>query len=127
MNNTLIKGLQVLEVLARAHRPLGVSELADVAGLGKSAIHRLLQGLVELGFAQKDPEKGLYWATLKVWELGEAVLSRLDLRRAAEGPLNALRETTRETVHLAILEGIEVVYVIRLDSPQPIRLSSRIT
>jgi len=126
MNNTLIKGLQVLEVLARAHRPLGVSELADVAGLGKSAIHRLLQGLVELGFAQKDPEKGLYWATLKVWELGEAVLSRLDLRRAAEGPLNALRETTRETVHLAILEGIEVVYVIRLDSPQPIRLSSAV-
>jgi IclR family transcriptional regulator, KDG regulon repressor len=86
----------------------------------------LLQGLVELGFAQKDSEKGLYWASLKVWELGQAVLSRLDLGRAAEGPLHALREATRETVHLAVLEGTEVVYVIRLDSPQPIRLSSAV-
>ena len=126
MNNTLIKGLQILEVLARATRPLGVSELAGVAGLGKSAIHRLLQGLVEQGFAQKDDDKGVYWATLKVWELGEAVLSRLDLRRIAEPTLYALREQIRETIHLAVPEGGEVVYVTRLDSPQPIRLSSAV-
>ncbi len=126
MNNTLIKGMHLLEYLARSDHPVGVTELARAVGLGKSGVHRLLQALVELGFARKDDDKGVYWVTLKLWELGQLVLSRLDLRRAAEAPLHALREATRETVHLSVMEGGQVVYVIRLDSPQPVRLSSEV-
>ena len=126
MNNTLIKGLGLLEVLAHADRPLGVTELATRIGLGKSNVHRLLQALVELGYVRRDGETGAYAASIRLWELGSAVLANLDLKRAAQGWMDWLLDRTRETVHLSVLDGDEVVYVDKLDSPEPVRAYTQI-
>lgn len=84
MNNTLVKGLQLLEVLsARDGGAAGISELAADLQLGRSNVHRLLQALVELGYVVKDGERGSYRASLKIWELGARALHRLDFREAA--------------------------------------------
>jgi len=126
VNNTLVKGLAVLEALARSDRPLGVTELATRLELGKSNVHRLLQALTELGYAQRDEATSAYRATIRLWELGSAVLGNLDLRDAAAPYMETLRERSRETVHLSILDGDEVVYVHKLDSPEPVRAYSQI-
>jgi IclR family KDG regulon transcriptional repressor len=126
MNNTLIKGLGLLEVLAHSGRPLGVTELASRVGIGKSNVHRLLQALVELGYVRRDADSGAYAASIRLWELGAAVLANLDLRRAAQSWMDWLLERTRETVHLSVLDGDEVVYVHKLDSPEPVRAYSQI-
>jgi DNA-binding IclR family transcriptional regulator len=126
MNNTLVKGLGLLEVLARSERPMGVTELATHIGLGKSNVHRLLQALVELGYVRRDAASGGYAASIRVWELGASVLANLDLRRAADGWMAWLLDRTRETVHLSVLDGDEVVYVHKLDSPEPVRAYSRV-
>jgi IclR family KDG regulon transcriptional repressor len=126
MNNTLVKGIGLLEVLARSERPMGVTELATRLGIGKSNVHRLLQALVELGYARRDAAGGTYAATIRLWELGSAVLAHLDLRRAAQSWMESLLECTRETVHLSVLDGDEVVYVHKLDSPEPVRAYSSI-
>ncbi|MEP5718578.1 MAG: helix-turn-helix domain-containing protein, partial [Alphaproteobacteria bacterium] len=52
MNNTLVNGMALLEVLAHSDRALGVSELAARVDLGKSNAHRLLQTLTELGYVR---------------------------------------------------------------------------
>ena len=126
MNNTLIKGLGLLEVLAHSDRPLGVTELAGRIGLGKSNVHRLLQALVELGYVRRDGEGGAYAASIRLWELGSAVLANLDLKRAAQDWMDWLLDRTRETVHLSVLDGDEVVYVHKLDSPEPVRAYTQI-
>ncbi|MFO1197831.1 MAG: IclR family transcriptional regulator [Burkholderiaceae bacterium] len=126
MNNTLVKGIALLEMLAHSDRPLGVTELAARAGLGKSNAHRLLQALVELGYARHDADAGTYSVSIRLWELGSAVLANLDLRRVAEPWMQRLLEDTRETVHLSVLDGDEVVYVHKLDSPEPVRAYSQI-
>jgi DNA-binding IclR family transcriptional regulator len=126
MNNTLIKGLGLLEVLAHSDRPMGVTELAAQMSIGKSNVHRLLQALVELGYARRDESHGTYSASIKLWELGSAVLTHLDLRRTAQSHMEWLLERTRETVHLSVLDGDEVVYVHKLDSPEPVRAYSQI-
>jgi IclR family KDG regulon transcriptional repressor len=126
VNNTLIKGLGLLEVLAHADRPLGVTELAARIGLGKSNVHRLLQALVELGYVRRDGDAGAYAASIRLWELGSAVLANLDLKRAARGWMAWLLERTRETVHLSVLDGEEVVYVDKLDSPEPVRAYTQV-
>lgn len=121
MNNTLIKGLGLLEVLARSDRPMGVTELANRLGIGKSNVHRLLQALVELGYARRDEENGSYAASIRIWELGSAMLANLDLPRVAQAWMAWLLDRHRETVHLSVLDGDEVVYVHKLDSPEPVR------
>ena len=54
MNNTLIKGLRLLEVLVARAQPVGISELAQELEMGASNVHRLLQALVELGYAVNE-------------------------------------------------------------------------
>lgn len=126
MNNTLIKGLALLELVARAKKPLGVTELATQLGIAKSHAHRLLQGLVELKYVQHDPLTRGYAASVRLWELGSSVLEGLDLRRVAEPHMQTLLEQTRETVHLSVLDGHEVVYVHKIESNEPVRAYSQI-
>ncbi len=126
MNNTLIKGLGLLETLSHADQPMGVTELANRLDIGKSTVHRLLQALVEQGYVRRNEASGSYAASIKLWELGSAVLSNLDLRHASQSWMAWLLERTRETVHLSVLDGDEVVYVHKLDSPEPVRAYSSI-
>ena len=125
MNNTLIKGLGILELLARCNGPLGVTDIATALSLPKSNAHRLLQALADLRYVIRQPG-GKYSASIKLWELGSAALSGFDLRRHAEAVMEALMEKTGESVHLSVLDLKEVVYVHKVESPNPVRAYSQI-
>jgi DNA-binding IclR family transcriptional regulator len=126
MDTTLLKGLTVLEALAASREPRGVTELANELGMLKSNVHRLLQTLAHRGYVRKDAASGRYECTLKVWELGALLAERLDVRRAARPHVAALAERTSETVHLSVLDGADVLYVDKAESPQPVRAYSRV-
>jgi IclR family KDG regulon transcriptional repressor len=121
VDKTFLKGLVLLEAMANSEKSCGVTELASQLALTKSNVHRLLQGLVHQGFARKVPETGRYELTVKLWELGAKVFQRLDLRREALPYMKLLADETQETVHLSILDGTDVLYVEKIDSPQPVR------
>ncbi|WP_420995671.1 IclR family transcriptional regulator [Cupriavidus sp. 30B13] len=126
MNNTLIKGLGVVELLAHSARPLGLTEIAAHMGLAKSNVHRLLQALTDMNYVIRDASGTGYSPSIKLWELGSAVLARLDLRRHAEAWMDQLMHTSGESVHLSVLDGGEVVYVHKIDSPNPVRAYTQI-
>ncbi len=126
MNTTLTKGLRILELLAQSDERIGITVLAERIGAAKSNTHRILQTLVELGYADHRLEDRSYGATIRLWELGSAVLAHLDLRRAAFAWMEWLLERSRETVHLSVLDDHEVVYVHKLDSPEPVRAYTQI-
>jgi DNA-binding IclR family transcriptional regulator len=126
MNNTLLKGLAVLELLSRSGQPLGVTQIARELQLAKSNVHRLMQALVDTRFVLRDDASGTYAPSVKLWELGSAVLAGLDLRRHAQRQMDALMAQTGESVHLSVLDGREVVYVHKVESLQPVRAYSQI-
>lgn len=126
MDTTLLKGLDVLEAIATRAEPCGVTELAQELGLVKSNVHRVLQTLAHRGYVRKDERSGRYACTLKIWELGATVVDRLDVRPAARPAVEALAARTSETVHLSVLDGNEVIYIDKVDSPHPVRAYSRI-
>lgn len=121
MDKTFLKGLTLLELLARSEKPCGVTELAQEMQLTKSNVHRLLQGLVHQGFARNIDGSGRYELTMKLWELGSHVFGRLDVRQIAIPYMEELAAETSETVHLSALEGEDVLYLAKIDSPQPVR------
>lgn len=116
------RAFQLLDVLARGDA--GVSELARATGLHKATVHRLIRTLRQLGLVELAPDGTRYRLGLRLLELGGRVLARLDLRDAARPYLTELRERTRLTVHMAILDGAEVVYIDKLDSPANLRMAS---
>lgn len=127
MDKTLLKGLEVLEALARSESSRGVSDLARELGLTKSNVHRTLQTLCAAGYVRKEEGAGSYECTLKLPHLAASILGRLDLKRIAQPHMQVLAATTLETVHLSVLDGAEVFYVHKIDSPQPVRAYSEIS
>jgi len=121
LDKTFVKGLVLLEALAKHERGSGVTELANQLMLNKSNVHRLLQALVHQGFARKNEDTGRYELTMKLWELGSGLANRLDVRVEALSFMKELAEQTQETVHLSLLDGVEVLYIEKIDSPQPVR------
>lgn len=120
MDKTLLKGLQVLEALARSSRPRGVSDLAKELDLTRSNMHRTLRTLVESGLVCQE-ESGNYACTLKLFELGSAIPARSDIAGLADPIMLALSEQTRETVHLSALDSGDVIYLHKIDSTHPVR------
>ena len=126
MNNTLIKGLRIVELLAHAERPLSLTEIALRLGMEKSNVHRLLQPLAEMRYIARNQETGRYTASIRLWELGSVVLERLDLKCQAADGMQELMEATGESVHLSVMEQGDVVYVHKVDSLNPVRAYSQI-
>ena len=126
MDSTLVKGLTVLEWLARQPRPCGVSEAARALGLARSNAHRTLQTLVACGFAQQNPETSAYRPSLRLFELGSLVGAAADTTLLVRPHLARLASATGETIHLAQLEGADIVYLDKFDSPLPVAAYSRV-
>lgn len=123
MDTTIAKGLRVLNRIAHADAPVGVTAMAKEMGLEKSNIHRTLTTLMALGYVQKDDATGRYGPTLKVWELGMKVVTRHPMVRAARPFMQMLHQQTQETVHLTILDGIDNIYLDQIRAPVPVRIT----
>ena len=120
VDSTLSKGLAILEKLTTLKTGMGVSELSRELGLTKSNTFRLLQSLSTLGYVRREPDK-TYSATLKTWQVGRAVVENMNLRTAAEQMMRYLSEETQETIYLAVRDGLNVVYIDKVESTKPIR------
>ncbi len=113
---------RLLKQYSSREREFGVTELAQRLGLGKSTVHRLLATLTAEHLLEQDEFTGKYRLGIAMHDLGAAVATHLDLHEAVIPPMEQLRNMTGETVQVAVLDGREVVYVERLDSPQTLRL-----
>lgn len=114
----------VLDALAASESALGVSELARRTGLPKSTAYRLLRALVTTRLIERDG--AAYRLGLRLFELGQQVPRQRDLELLAAPVMADLREATRHTVHLAVLQGTEVVYINVLPGPNAPSLPTRI-
>ncbi|MEI2416999.1 IclR family transcriptional regulator [Orrella sp. JC864] len=126
MGKTLTKGLQLLERLAASPEPVSILELSRDLDLVQSNVHRLLQTLMQCGYVQQDALTRRYRCSMRLWELGTQLSDRLDLPRIARPHMQELARQTQETVHLAILDGTDVLYIDKIDSPQPVRSYTRV-
>lgn len=110
------KTLSVLDALAPDVR--GANRLGDIAaraGLPRSTVHRILQRLVEHGYARAEGD-GRYVAGARVLALAGGVLRQLD-RGYLTPVLQALCDDVDHTVHYALLTGHEATYVEKLEVP----------
>jgi DNA-binding IclR family transcriptional regulator len=109
------KALELLSVFSFREPRLSLADLASRTGIPRATAFRLLSTLEQSGFL--DKVHGAYQLGIKCFVLGNIVAGGLDLRETARPHLAALRESTRETTQLAILDHWQVVYLERMLSP----------
>lgn len=126
LDKTLLKGLQVLTHVVDSDSAVRITDVGLAMNLTKSNAYRLLRTLEAAGFIKQDPATKNFSPTLRLWELGMQVVGRLDLRASAAEALGRLAAESRETVHLAVLDGAEVIYIEKIDSPEPVSAYTRL-
>jgi IclR family transcriptional regulator, KDG regulon repressor len=121
----LQRGLRLLSLFATTEKGLSASEIAKLSALPASTVHRFLANLESAGFLNCDAN-GAYQLGIACVSLGQAARGQLDIRRVSLPYLQELNRRTRETVHLTVRHALSAVYVEKLDSPEPLRIHSRI-
>lgn len=105
--------LALLDAFDLDHRSLTLSELARRSGLPLATTHRLVAELVTWGGLVRLPS-GEYVIGRRLWDIGLLAPSPADLQAVASPFLHDIYAATRATVHLAVREGTQVLYVDRL-------------
>jgi IclR family KDG regulon transcriptional repressor len=117
---------RLLKAFSEDEVEIGISALARRLGIAKSTAHRLAITLVAEGLLEQDRENGKYQLGIALFRLGALVRRRMNVSNEARPYLYDLRRKIDETVHLAILDGTEIMYVYNLESTQAIRMRSDI-
>jgi IclR family KDG regulon transcriptional repressor len=124
-DGTVGKALDVLELVARAGRPVRFTELLAQASYPKATLHRLLQGLTHQGMLAHDPEGQHYTLGLRLVRLAHAAWSQASLAPVARPWIDALAAETGETVHLAQMDNAQVLYVDKRNATRPVEMYSQ--
>jgi len=115
-SQSLERGLAVLSAFTSTRPLVGVSELAREVGLSRSSAHRYISTLAALGYLEQDRSTRKYRLGPRVLDLGFSAINSMELRQIALPDLQALSDTTGHTVNMAVLDGIDIVYVERCRS-----------
>ncbi|MYT04014.1 MULTISPECIES: IclR family transcriptional regulator [Streptomyces] len=122
-----VRTVAVLELLAaRGERPARLRELSEALGVPRSSMYALLQTLVECGWVRTDATGSLYSVGIRALLTGTSYLDS-DLRvRAVRPYLDEASDALGETIHLARLDGADVVYLATRESHEYLRTISRV-
>lgn len=117
------RAVYILSVLSDG-KPRTLTELSEEIGINSSTSFRLLATLVSHSYVERSEQSGAYKLGLACLELARVYQEGSDVRQAALPELEMLRDDTTETVHLAVLDKMEVVYVEKLHGLHAIGLMS---
>jgi DNA-binding IclR family transcriptional regulator len=120
--NASEKTLIVLE--AALSRPR-FTDVVEATGLAKATTHRILMTLADRGFITIGADGG-YLPGPKILSLAGRALQRIDISAIAQPFVDALVDKVHCTVHVGVVNGDEIVYVIRSDSDKPYQMPSRV-
>ena len=121
----LQRGLRLLQIFSESPYGLTAKHVAGRSRLPVSTVHRFLANLESSGFLNCSGD-GVYHLGIACFAIGQAALGQLDIRRVSLPYLQELNRQTRETIHLTVRHGLSAVYVEKLDSPEQLRIFSRI-
>jgi len=122
--SSVANSIRLTKVFSESDYEMGISALAARLGLAKSTVHRLATTLVEYDFLEQNRDTGKYRLGLALFELGTLVRRKMDAASEAQGEIHVLAESSRETVQLAILDHLSVLYIRIRESRQAVRMSS---
>lgn len=105
---------------------LGISEISEYMGLSKSTVYGLVNTLASFGYLEQSGQNKKYRLGLRLFELGNLVQRRMDIRQEAHPYCQTLADKYHTTVHLAAYSEGEVIYVDKVDNTSSVVVYSRI-
>jgi DNA-binding IclR family transcriptional regulator len=122
----VIRTLDILELFLDRPR-LSAREITEQLGLPRTTVHELLVTLVARSYLIAVPGQPVQFRLgMPVFQLGAAFASQLDLVREAQDVAKDVAAACDEAVHVAVLNGTHVIYLVKIDSTHPVRMVSAV-
>lgn len=118
------RALRILEVIAVSGGEANLSKISELAGLNISTCHHLLATLLEAGYVSKLRGKRTYVLGSKILFLSTSCLKQVNLPRRAQRVIEQLNARTKEAVQIAVLQGDDLVTVLRKDTLHAVRVDA---
>ncbi|MBI4489278.1 MAG: IclR family transcriptional regulator [Deltaproteobacteria bacterium] len=119
---SLLKGLKILSLFSRERPVWGTTELSLAVQVAKSTISRIAHTLEAEGFLVRDASTERYRLGVRLWELGcVAIDDSTGFQEKVRSYLQDIVLNTQESAQAGILDGLEVVYVDKVDARQSLR------
>lgn len=115
------RALAILGIVSQ-HNQIGITDICKSLDLNKTTVYRLLSTLMNNGYIEQVKGSNKYRCTFKLFEMGNKRIQDLDLLEEAKPALEKLADLTKETVHLVVEEGTEIVYIHKVESTNTIRM-----
>ncbi len=120
------KALRILEYVISKNDGVRIQDVAEYMKITPPAAYKHLETLLKCGYVSKNPYSLKYHASYKIVELGTMVLRNVQVREVAHPFLVDLMERTGMTVHFALKDGFDGVYVDKVESARTIPTVSRV-
>lgn len=117
--------IHVLETIAAGPHSFTLSDLSVQLGIPKSTLSPILHTLEVKGYITADI-RHRYSIGTAAGRLGQDFLKQVSFPDEAEKVLHSITDTCKETCHFGILSGGDILYLRKIDSPQPIRMVSSV-
>jgi len=118
--------MDVLQVIADEPGKLDMARLVKRLPYPRGTLYRIVTALIAEDLVMENRDHGTYQLGPRLIHLASQSWENSDLRSAAHDHLEALRDETGETIHLAVPSGNGMVYIDKLESPRAVRMMSRI-
>jgi IclR family transcriptional regulator, acetate operon repressor len=124
--NSLSRGVEILRLLAQSDVPMGVTDVADRLSVDPSTAYRLLATLERGGLVSQDHDSKKYSVGYGVLEIANALLRKLSVVDASDPFLRSIAAQTRESTHVAVLDGPSAVFVARQSGAGILRVETTV-
>ncbi|MEU7801490.1 IclR family transcriptional regulator [Micromonospora arborensis] len=120
------RALDILELFLD-HPQLSARQVMERLALPRTTVHELLVTLEARAYLISIPGQPVqYRLGMPLFQLGAAFAGRLDLVREAQGVVRDVAAGCDEAVHVAVLDGADVIYLVKFDSTHPVRMVSAV-
>jgi IclR family transcriptional regulator, KDG regulon repressor len=117
--------LAIFELMLQRGEPVTVAEVVRALRIPKSTAYELVRTLTAAGYLERNGT-ATYFLGRKLFELGMAYRSQMDLLKEGGKVVEELRDETGETVQLSVLENNVMLVLVKEESSKPIRIISRV-
>ncbi|MEE1930794.1 IclR family transcriptional regulator [Streptomyces sp. TRM 70351] len=119
------RALDILELFLDGAGTMTAPDITRRLGLPRTTVHELVSTLAARRYLEPVPGRpGTYRLGVRAHQLGSRYAEHLDLAAEGQQVARAVAETCEETVHVAILEGTDVIYIAKVDSTHAVRMVS---
>lgn len=119
------RAFDVLELFLEDDGTLSAPDVIRRLGLPRTTVHELLTTLAARSYIVPVPARpGRYRLGVRTYQLGSRYAEQLDLAAEGQQVAREVAETCDETVHVAVLEDTDVIYIAKVDSTHAVRMVS---